>query len=282
MLCERGIRTFETAYRFTLDLMAVPVLQAALAPAGGRRSEPRRRAPRPRRAAVAGGRRGGRRRDHRRGAPQPRGGDLRRPAGAARRRVRGLRGGGRARGGGRRQGVRRTRERRRRRGRADRRLDRAGGARAPGRDRDRLRPRRAASARRRSSAARSSVAAERRGGRRRRRARVRRRAGRRARPARSTRCSPPRRRDCAVTDVGSTKRAIVAGRGDPRFIGGHPLAGAETSGVEHARADLFDGATWYLTPGPATDGVLYERLHRALARDRRAADGDRRRASTTA
>jgi 3-deoxy-7-phosphoheptulonate synthase len=27
MLCERGIRTFETAYRFTLDLTAVPVLQ---------------------------------------------------------------------------------------------------------------------------------------------------------------------------------------------------------------------------------------------------------------
>ncbi|HLW96131.1 MAG TPA: prephenate dehydrogenase/arogenate dehydrogenase family protein [Solirubrobacteraceae bacterium] len=71
-------------------------------------------------------------------------------------------------------------------------------------------------------------------------------------------------RDCAVSDVGSTKRAVVSGRGDPRFIGGHPLAGAETSGVEHARADLFDGATWYLTPGPSTDGALYERLHRAL------------------
>ena len=27
MLCERGIRTFETAYRFTLDLMAIPVLR---------------------------------------------------------------------------------------------------------------------------------------------------------------------------------------------------------------------------------------------------------------
>ena len=27
MLCERGIRTFETAYRYTLDLMAVPVLK---------------------------------------------------------------------------------------------------------------------------------------------------------------------------------------------------------------------------------------------------------------
>ena len=27
MLCERGIRTFETAYRFTLDIMAVPMLK---------------------------------------------------------------------------------------------------------------------------------------------------------------------------------------------------------------------------------------------------------------
>jgi prephenate dehydrogenase len=70
--------------------------------------------------------------------------------------------------------------------------------------------------------------------------------------------------DCAVSDVGSTKRAIVSGRADPRFIGGHPLAGAETSGVEHARADLFDGAMWYLTPGPTTSGSLYERLHKAL------------------
>jgi prephenate dehydrogenase len=54
--------------------------------------------------------------------------------------------------------------------------------------------------------------------------------------------------DCVVSDVGSTKRAIVAAVSDPRFVGGHPLAGAETAGVEHARKDLFDGATWYLTP----------------------------------
>jgi prephenate dehydrogenase len=70
--------------------------------------------------------------------------------------------------------------------------------------------------------------------------------------------------DCVVTDVGSTKRAIVAAHADPRFVGGHPLAGAENAGVEHARADLFDGATWYLTPGAETSGVLYERLHRLL------------------
>jgi prephenate dehydrogenase len=70
--------------------------------------------------------------------------------------------------------------------------------------------------------------------------------------------------DCFVTDVGSTKRQIVSEVEDPRFIGGHPLAGAETSGVDHARADLFDGATWYLTPTERTSGVLYERLHRLL------------------
>jgi prephenate dehydrogenase len=70
--------------------------------------------------------------------------------------------------------------------------------------------------------------------------------------------------DCVVTDVGSTKRAVVAAHDDPRFVGGHPLAGAETAGVAHARADLFEGAVWYLTPGPETSGELYERLHRLL------------------
>lgn len=70
--------------------------------------------------------------------------------------------------------------------------------------------------------------------------------------------------DCVLTDVGSTKRAVMAAHDDPRFVGGHPLAGAETAGVEHARADLFDGATWYLTPRATTSGVLYDRLFRLL------------------
>jgi prephenate dehydrogenase len=72
--------------------------------------------------------------------------------------------------------------------------------------------------------------------------------------------------DCVVTDVGSTKRMLGRAGADERFIGGHPLAGAESAGVEHARADLFDGATWYLTPAQgSTAGVLYERLHRLLS-----------------
>jgi prephenate dehydrogenase len=70
---------------------------------------------------------------------------------------------------------------------------------------------------------------------------------------------------CVVTDVGSTKRELVGEVDDPRFIGGHPLAGAETAGVEHSRAELFDGATWYLTPTSRTEGVLYDRLYRLLA-----------------
>src|SRR5439155_27090538 len=64
-------------------------------------------------------------------------------------------------------------------------------------------------------------------------------------------------RDCVVTDVRSTKRALDAAADDERFIGGHPIAGSEASGVEHARADLFDGAAWYLTPGERSLGVLY-------------------------
>ena len=72
--------------------------------------------------------------------------------------------------------------------------------------------------------------------------------------------------ECVVTDAGSTKRPLAAAGADERFIGGHPLAGAETAGVEHAREDLFDGATWYLTPARgSTAGVLYERLHRLLS-----------------
>jgi prephenate dehydrogenase len=70
----------------------------------------------------------------------------------------------------------------------------------------------------------------------------------------------------AVTDVGSTKGELVdALGGDERFIGGHPLAGAETAGVENAREDLFEGARWYLTPTERSSGLLYDKLQRTLA-----------------
>lgn len=56
-----------------------------------------------------------------------------------------------------------------------------------------------------------------------------------------------------VTDVGSTKADICKSIDDPRFIGGHPMAGSEQDGLSGARADLFRGAIWVLTPSAITD-----------------------------
>jgi prephenate dehydrogenase len=70
--------------------------------------------------------------------------------------------------------------------------------------------------------------------------------------------------ETVVTDAGSTKRPLVEAIADERFVGGHPVAGAETAGVDNARADLFDGAAWYLTPRPDTSGLHFERLHRLI------------------
>ncbi len=72
-----------------------------------------------------------------------------------------------------------------------------------------------------------------------------------------------------VSDVGSTKRELIETLGDAegseRFIGGHPLAGAETAGVENARAELLEGARWYLTPTERSSGVHYDRLQSTVA-----------------
>ncbi len=56
-----------------------------------------------------------------------------------------------------------------------------------------------------------------------------------------------------VTDAGSVKAPLVELMADPRFVGGHPMAGSEQEGVAGARAELFEGRTWVLTPVPGTD-----------------------------
>ena len=67
---------------------------------------------------------------------------------------------------------------------------------------------------------------------------------------------------CVVTDVGSTKGAVCAAAGaDSRFVGGHPICGAETRGPGRAAADLFDGATWFLTPVATTAPERFRRAH---------------------
>ena len=71
-----------------------------------------------------------------------------------------------------------------------------------------------------------------------------------------------------VTDVGSAKSEVLAALSPTereRFCGGHPVAGGERSGVAGARADLFEGATWFLTPTGETRPDLLERVHGMVA-----------------
>lgn len=65
------------------------------------------------------------------------------------------------------------------------------------------------------------------------------------------------RPEALVTDAGSTKLAIVRKAAESltkaQFLGGHPLAGKESRGLEAADADLFQGRTYVLTPRADSD-----------------------------
>ena len=68
-----------------------------------------------------------------------------------------------------------------------------------------------------------------------------------------------------VTDAGSVKARIVAALENSlggRFIGAHPMAGSEQSGISWARADLFDGAACILTPTPGSDPRALDEVRR--------------------
>ena len=72
--------------------------------------------------------------------------------------------------------------------------------------------------------------------------------------------------DAVITDVASTKVAIVhqATAHGLRFVGGHPMAGRETTGFRAADATLFRDRPWVLVPG-RTDDAAVSRVE-ALAR----------------
>jgi prephenate dehydrogenase len=67
-----------------------------------------------------------------------------------------------------------------------------------------------------------------------------------------------------VTDVGGVKASIVDAVDDPRFVGGHPMAGSEQDGVDGATPDLFQGATWVLTPTDGTDAEAYAQVRQIV------------------
>ena len=69
--------------------------------------------------------------------------------------------------------------------------------------------------------------------------------------------------EAVVTDVGSVKASVVADVEPilPRFVGSHPLCGSEKTGVAHADADLFEGATCAVTPTEQSDAEAVAKVN---------------------
>ena len=69
-----------------------------------------------------------------------------------------------------------------------------------------------------------------------------------------------------VTDVGSVKESVVSdlepifSRAGARFVGSHPMAGSEKTGMENARLDLFEGAACLITETGETDAGAARRV----------------------
>ncbi|NEN82069.1 prephenate dehydrogenase [Paenibacillus elgii] len=83
----------------------------------------------------------------------------------------------------------------------------------------------------------------------------------------------PLKPGCIITDVGSTKASVTACASrlqlpGVHFIGGHPMAGKEKSGVEAASSRLFENAFYVLTPDAGTQKDAYDRLAELLQHTR--------------
>lgn len=76
--------------------------------------------------------------------------------------------------------------------------------------------------------------------------------------------SPSLKESALVTDVGSTKQQIChkAKSVYAPFIGSHPMAGSERTGMENARSDLFSGAACMLTPLESHDPTRVAQITR--------------------
>jgi prephenate dehydrogenase len=68
-----------------------------------------------------------------------------------------------------------------------------------------------------------------------------------------------------VTDAGSVKGPICAAITDPRFVGGHPMAGSEREGLDGADPNLFEGAIWVVTPDDDADDRVFSQLAAIIA-----------------
>jgi prephenate dehydrogenase len=68
-----------------------------------------------------------------------------------------------------------------------------------------------------------------------------------------------------VTDVGSVKGSVAGAVRDPRFVGGHPMAGSELDGLDGADGSMFEGAIWVLTPTADTADATFATVAAVVA-----------------
>ena len=73
-----------------------------------------------------------------------------------------------------------------------------------------------------------------------------------------------------MTDTASVKGAVLRALQDKdadlsRYVGSHPMAGRERSGVVAAQGDLFDGRSWVVAPGPQASAGAIELVRQIAA-----------------
>lgn len=75
--------------------------------------------------------------------------------------------------------------------------------------------------------------------------------------------APELKQGAIITDVGSTKAVIcqeapLSLPASATFVGSHPMAGSEKSGLNHARGDLFEGSPCFITPLEETSEEAFQ------------------------
>lgn len=78
-------------------------------------------------------------------------------------------------------------------------------------------------------------------------------------------------KNCTVIDLCGTKRNVckvgfsLAEKYGFTFIGGHPMAGTQFSGIQYSRSNLFKGAPMVLVPSPEADDFVLEKAKKLLS-----------------
>lgn len=87
-------------------------------------------------------------------------------------------------------------------------------------------------------------------------------------PATIAKCAPLLKKDAVLVDVGSAKGSVCEAMRKhlpQQSVGGHPMAGTEFVGIEHASGDLFQNATFVLTPETPEEEKTAKKVKKLLS-----------------